>query len=327
MLPDALIARWRARNGMSTPGRHGPMAPEIRYTGADGLRNYGQHVEVSVPNPGEFDAVMHVGTLGRIGTFCSLHTPMRLERSTQSIREWPADVVVFGVHRMGNGILVTQGKRDHAYQPGQLTFVSNAAPYVQHATSISDPAGLVIPIELLGREGAVAIAADRPVAIDTLLSRAAAAYTRQLAFDVARGDTDTSAGDTEAATIELMRAALGHLNYAGYRLDDNPVFVRQAARDVIERRHRDRDFAVPAIAQALHLSRRQLYRHFESEDRSLAQLIAAQRLATATRLLTEQPALQLDEVATASGFASATTMRNHFRSEYGMTPSEFRLRG
>lgn len=323
MLPETLVTDWRSRHRL--PSCRPSASREVRLRGPEGLRDYGQHVRVTVPDPQEFDALMHTGRLGGIGTFCSLHTPIHVERTEELIREWPADVVVIGVHRLTTGVMVTQGNRNYTYRRGQLVFASNASPYVQQSHGISDPAGLVIPTELLGREGRIAVDAKRPVAPDTILSRATAAFVRRVAFDVARGEVDPAAEETAAAAVELIRAALGQLNYLKHRIDDNPVFLRQAAQDLIDRRHRDPDFGVAAIAQSLHLSRRQLYRHFQSEDRSLAQLIADRRVATATRLLTSQPDLGMAEIAYSAGFTSATTMRNHFRAAFALTPTEYRV--
>lgn len=74
----------------------------------------------------------------------------------------------------------------------------------------------------------------------------------------------------------------------------------------------------------LHMSRRQLYRHFAQAGESLADMIARRRLEEVCDLLVEQPGMGLEEVAHAVGFSSVSTMRNRFRAEYGMAPTEYR---
>ena len=53
-------------------------------------------------------------------------------------------------------------------------------------------------------------------------------------------------------------------------------------------------------------------------------MIARRRLEEVCDLLVEQPGMGLEEVAHAVGFSSVSTMRNRFRTEYGMTPTEYR---
>lgn len=122
----------------------------------------------------------------------------------------------------------------------------------------------------------------------------------------------------------MIRAALGELDYRRYHLPDNPLFVREAAIDLINRNHRDPAFTPDTIARSLHISRRQLYRHFENADESVSDVIASQRLQTACSFLTNRPDLTLAQVAAMSGFPSAATFRNRFRARYGVGPREYR---
>ncbi len=122
----------------------------------------------------------------------------------------------------------------------------------------------------------------------------------------------------------MICAALGELNYEKYRLSDNGVFIRQAADELIRRHHCDPDFTPDTIARLLHVSRRQLYRHFEQEPQSMAELIGAQRARTARSLIVTNPTRPAEEIATESGFTSTATMRSHLRAQYGMGPKEIR---
>ncbi|MDY6811614.1 MAG: helix-turn-helix domain-containing protein [Actinomycetota bacterium] len=122
----------------------------------------------------------------------------------------------------------------------------------------------------------------------------------------------------------MIRGALGELDYRRYHLPDNPLFVREAAIDLINRNHRDPAFTPDTIARSLHISRRQLYRHFENADESVSDVIASQRLQTACSFLTNRPDLTLAQVAAMSGFPSAATFRNRFRARYGVGPREYR---
>ncbi|MCR5980238.1 helix-turn-helix domain-containing protein [Gordonia jinghuaiqii] len=101
-------------------------------------------------------------------------------------------------------------------------------------------------------------------------------------------------------------------------------YLRAAVTDLIERNFRDPDFSVEVVARHLHVSRRHLYRVLSGSTTSLAEMIADRRLEWARGLLTGPGNLKLEAVAHASGFASTATMRNRFRSKFGLTPDEFR---
>lgn len=323
-LPTQVITDWERRIGIDPAGTDRPN--EIRLKGREGIPYYGQHVRVDIDDPDEFDSVMYARQLSTMGTFCSLHTPFRVERTAALIHEQPSDDLVVGVHTLRGSSSVKQGTRDYDYLPGQLVIVSNAAPYVEHTRSIADPAGLVIPLEKLGDQRHIAEVARRPVASHTLLSRATASFIRQFAYDTAAGFATEPNAETEHAAIELVRAALGQLNYDRYQLSDNALFIRQAAIDLVERNHCDADFTPDTIARTLHISRRQLYRHFEDSSDSLAAIIAERRAQTAREMLLNNRLLSIGEVAAASGFPSVATMRNRFRSRFGLSPNELRMK-
>ncbi|MCR5980298.1 helix-turn-helix domain-containing protein [Gordonia jinghuaiqii] len=320
-LPSDVVDAWQQRIGVAE-AEH---PPSIRLSGQDGLRSYGQHVEVLTDKPESFDSVMYIRKLSVIGTFCSLHTPFQVVRTPRLIRQQPSEDLVIGVHTMRGRHTVKQGSRDFAYGPGQLAFVSNASPYSERTYEINDPAGLVIPLELLGDQRRIAEQAIRPVASHTLLARSTAAFILQFASDTAVAAADPD-HDTEMAAIELVRAALGQLDFDNRRLTDNALFVREAVTQLIERHHRDPSFSPDTIARHLHISRRQLYRHFEDTEDSLACRIADRRLKSASALLRTRPEMSVTEVARASGFPSSPTMRNRFRAELGVGPSEYRAR-
>lgn len=99
--------------------------------------------------------------------------------------------------------------------------------------------------------------------------------------------------------------------------------VPQEITAMIEARHTDPAFDVAAMAQSLHISRRQLYR-YAPEGVGLATLLAQRRLDTATALLAEQPNLTLATTAQLAGFRDAASMRVQFLQKFGMTPRQYR---
>lgn len=320
-LAPNVIDDWKRRIGV---GYESSAAEPVRFSGRNGMHEYRHNVRLGVREPDHFDALSYRRTLSLIGVFCVLHTPVRVERNEDLIIEQPADELLVGVHSLRGRTFIEQGGTTRAYSPGQLVTVNNASPYVQTNHAIADPAGLVIPLELLSDRRDTAERTRRPRPSHSALSRATAAFIRRFAADVAADGGAVPDEETEVAAIELVRAALGtHDDH--HDLNGNGVFVRQAAVELIERNHRDPDFSPESICRALHLSRRQLYRHFEATQESLASLIADRRLRTAHDLLLDKTELSVAEVAVASGFPSTATMRNRFRTRYNRSPRETRF--
>jgi len=81
---------------------------------------------------------------------------------------------------------------------------------------------------------------------------------------------------------------------------------------------------VDSIAASAALSRRSLTRHFRAiTGLSVHQWLLAERLALCQRLLEAGP-VPLERVADLCGFGSATSLRQHFRTRFGLTPSAWR---
>ncbi|MEO9329105.1 helix-turn-helix domain-containing protein [Gordonia aurantiaca] len=321
-IPKPVVNSWRSRIGAD---RNEGRAKPLRLSGPEGMENYSPFTEMHVDDPEKFDSFMYLRKLSTVLPFCALHTPFELTRTPELVVKEPSDHLIIAVHTMKGRHTVRQGSRDFAYRPGQLAFLSNASPYVERTAEINDPAGLFIPLELLGPQRRIAEQARRPVASHTLLARATASFILRFAADTAV-EVSEATEETEMAAIELVRAALGQLDYENRPITDNALFVHEAVADLIERHHRDPSFAPNTLARLLHISRRQLYRHFEDTEDSLAARIAERRLKTACELLRTRPDLSIADVARHSGFPSSPTMRNRFRAEFGCGPSEYRAR-
>jgi len=86
----------------------------------------------------------------------------------------------------------------------------------------------------------------------------------------------------------------------------------------------DEDWSIARMAETARLSERTLIRHF-NEGTGLSPLnwLIAERVERCKELL-ETTGLDLDAIATASGFRSQETLRHHFRSRTGVSPTAFR---
>ncbi|AZG46137.1 AraC family transcriptional regulator [Gordonia insulae] len=317
------LARWRSSIGADDdPGPSAATPMELR--GRTGLAAYGAAFSrVTVDDPDAFHAIIYHRPLSVLSAHCELSTPRTTERTDAIIRAQPAPIIMVGTHRLEGRLRVRQGDVEREYGEGQLVVMSIESAFVDECPSVCDTALLLVPAEVLRHELAEADAAFLPTAADSLLARATATFIRRFVCDAAVRGLPITPAD-ELAVVGLIRAAIGHHTQDAYQMENNALFVLEAARDLIDERYADPDFTADAIAEALQISRRHLYRHFADTGESPATMITSRRLAQARTLLELEEPLGLDTVAHASGFASAATLRNRFRAEFGMTPGAFR---
>ncbi|MGW8812984.1 helix-turn-helix domain-containing protein [Gordonia terrae] len=316
-LPPHVIQTWQQKIGS---GEHATGSEAIRLNRQAG-HSCGRHVELATRSPGGFDAMIYVRRFSILSTFCSLHTPLDVVRSPQLITQQPSVDLVVSVHSLRGCRAVRQGPGEVIFGPGELTLVNNAVPYTVRNDEITDPAGLVIPLELLGLQGGAVEQGARPG--KSLLSQATAAFVLRFATQAAIGVAKPD-HDTEMAAIALIRTTLGMLDTDSTDLTANTLVVREVVAKLIERHHRDPSFTPDAIARRLHISRRQLYRHFEDSRQSLASRITERRLDSACTLLRARPRMSLADVAHTAGFSSLAKMRNQFAKHLQISPSQYR---
>ena len=318
-----VLAAWEARLGVDP---HRRVAP-TEFIGARGIHAWEGAVTITPRDVEQFRAVRYDRELRTIASFCALYSPARIERTAGHIEADGSDLLLVTVTSMRGRTVLTQNDQEHEYTAGDLVFVATSSPFVQSASAITDPSGLAIPLDLLGRNRAMAERPRRPINKRTSLSRAAAGFVRRFAADTALTDSPLPPEDTEAAAVDLVTAALAELTVdQEYRLKDDSLFNHQAALNLIAQRHRDPDFTPDSIAAELHLSRRQLYRLFENTEKSLASRIADARIETAREMLVADPWLPIANVAAAAGFRSVATFRNRFKSVFEVGPVEYRQR-
>jgi AraC-like DNA-binding protein len=95
-------------------------------------------------------------------------------------------------------------------------------------------------------------------------------------------------------------------------------------RSVVARQYR-RQLTLEAIARALASSPRQLQRAYERfGECSFKEDLYRRRMAIAARLLIEQPAIPVRDVARLVGYRQAPHFAKAFRRRYGLTPTRFR---
>lgn len=120
---------------------------------------------------------------------------------------------------------------------------------------------------------------------------------------------------------------MGHHVLASRRLltSDSPsCAIFNDAMVVISERHTDPRLSPNRLAEQLFISRRSLYRAFESQGASVAEELGRARLGTAIEIIVSEPGCSLPEVAHRSGLSSLDALRRHVRKSFGCSPVELR---
>ena len=291
--------------------------------GQAGLENHIDTFDMSANPPADFEEYLYWRPMSQLIAFSLLRSPCTTYRSAELVAEYPSEYVIVGTQNLPGGGVVMQGGRSVGYShPRHLVVVRNDEAFTQVSDAPADLAGVWVPTALLGIKPGEKWSMG-PLVDSSPVARATAAYVNSFAVDLAarRADIDD---DQQLAFAELIRAVL-----ASHRLDsfgpvNSELYMREMTRILIDQNFRDPEFSADTLAQLLFVSRRHLYRYFEGTDESPASMIAQRRLAHAKRLLALNRQMTLREVASATGFASGDTLYKRFRTEFGISPREFR---
>ena len=138
-----------------------------------------------------------------------------------------------------------------------------------------------------------------------------------------------SGAAADIALDTLAQLALLARGLAAPRSERSRVAIRaghmRKARETMERNIHRSDLTPALIAGLLGISVRSLHLLFEPTGDSFSRTVTAMRLAEACRLLHQDTARPVSDVAFCCGFESLATFYRVFRRAYGMTPSDFRL--
>ena len=313
------VDRWRSAAGADDPG-----VTISRFRGRRGLAEFLGPLRVVSRSADGFEALVRVHQVGAITIVDALAMPCSVIRSRREV-DPAVDAELVLLITSAPGRLSLAGRPEEDFRAGQLIILSTAEPATMTVDDICETVQLTVKASVLGRDVVQALRRSRPVSPDTALVRAATTFLRRFGQTAAAG-TSTEATDVlaQSAAVGLLRSVLAQQAYRTHSVDDTSRSVRERTLQLVERRFADPDFAVADVARELHVSRRQLYRHFADSGESLAAVIAERRLEEVRILLDARPELRLTDVAARSGFSSSATMRNRFRAAFGVTPTEYR---
>lgn len=136
--------------------------------------------------------------------------------------------------------------------------------------------------------------------------------------------------EAQSAMSALKALVLGMLEQAdpgeitkAEGLPDDSVHV--AAQQYIALNFWRADLSAEQIAMAIGCSRAKLYRIFEERGETLGTVIRGKRLRHAKHILLDDPQLPIKLIAHHCGYRSVEAFTRAFRSQFDVTPGEYRL--
>lgn len=235
-----------------------------------------------------------LGGVEVIDARCSAHTLRRTPRQTSRDDE---TVLAITYAMRGRGV---HRQLDHelTVRPSALWATNFAIPYEHHVTDTWTTTAK-IPLRLLG------VAHDQ----------------------VGDGLSVAAAASLGTATLALARAVFLSVTADGMDHEAHHDTLMLRAKKYISDHLAEAGLSASAIAEANHVSVRQLYRTWTQADLPLEQWIIAQRLERAREELARPAATPVSITAVAQrwGFASASHFTRRFRDAYDLSPREWQV--
>jgi AraC-like DNA-binding protein len=271
----------------------------------------------------EVSARFEYFTFGDARLLTSLNSSQGLITTPTLLKGAPSDLLVVSVKRSGTATLTQAPGR--LLRGGDLFVTDLWRPF-----EFFDQGGMntafYMSLDRLGLPRDYAARAGQVLHLSPMASQL------QRHFQILFRDADAisqrpAAAMIGQATTDLVRAALvAGVDEEPFRSDDWEQNLITVAKSYISQHLAEPDLGAEAIARALFISVRQVYKLWETEPCSLGQWILKRRLDAARRELTS-PRRRHQTIAAIAGrwgFVDATHFSRRFRQAYGMSPREWR---
>lgn len=278
-------------------------------------------VQVGISTIDPFQARLGVHRIERIDLMQMAGEPMTLSADAA-----PSRTVITALVASSGALALKQGARKCTLSAGDLVLYCSDEPIElslatpAHVAAVSVPASEFLNLFPRGREalfrpipttqGAPALFVDQ---VDALLRHAS---------PLAPGSASAVASSMVFLLGSVACFAVADAPSSAHRTREKIQRVLKFARS----RLRDPELDVETIAQAVHLSPRQVHRLFSTEPMSLMQWVMTQRLHNCYRELEQASSRSrsIGEIAYDWGFSDQAHFSRVFRKEFGRSPSEVR---
>lgn len=279
-------------------------------------------LQVLPPRSGGFAARMLGGMLGPMQTGLVEAPAHEVRRSERHIAWDTRECYKLGLVLGGSCVLRQQG-RHTPVEPGDMVIYDLTRP-VEIFFEAHRIFTIVVPHK------AVPLPADQVSKLaGTLLTDARTGrLVRSLLVELADGETDEGPHTHHLgeAVLELVTGAMSELLGSPLRPPAAAGDLLRCIEGWIEHRLEDPELCPAGIAQAHHISVRQLYRVFQAKRTTVARHIRTRRLEHCRRELRDplMATQRISAIATRWCFPDAAAFSRAFRSAYGVSPSDYR---
>ncbi|WP_347957694.1 helix-turn-helix domain-containing protein [Gordonia aichiensis] len=319
-LQPTAVTDWSLRLGLA------PEDAPAALRGSGGLLEFNRRIALGRARSldvSEFAAVLWRRRLSTMTVTSLLLTPLSMELGGGDVGGTGGDEVV--VATVGTSMVIESADgHTEMHRPDQLIVFASGARHRLVTNGVAEVTALRMSFVEFGSARALLRNCGGLAVMDSFLAQTVARSIRGFGAGVIGAPPSESTAAAEFAILELLSAAAAEATARRTSASSSTQQVQRETQELIERHYRDPEFSPTAIADRLHLSRRQFYRHFENSDRGVAELIADRRLQAARTLLVSNPEASIASVARASGFGSLGPFRLRFRRAFGMGPNEFR---
>jgi AraC-like DNA-binding protein len=287
-------------------------------------------VPVEISWPQQRRGVSAHGTINPLGDLvvCLGRTSaLKLER-TPSLARDAMQPCIFALVQLTGSRTIAQNGREAVLHPGDLAIYDSTAPYTLHSDSGVQGAffriphaALALPHNMIRNVCAESLSPGHPVTSLT------GDYIRRLATDPELS-TAPNAELIAHPSMELVRAVIAiHLEADQFAAGPLAATMQLRILEYARRHLHDPDLCADQIAAAHYISVRYLYRLLAAGGISLADWIRTQRLkACRQELATASTTTTIEAVARRHGFSNMPSFSRAFRTEYGLSPREWRDR-
>jgi len=278
------------------------------------------------PSPEGVSGRLDLWSFGASRIFTARSTGVKLVRDSKAARGATPEAVAIAVHGLGTGHH-EMGVDQRVVRTGEVMVVDVTRPFSFAWSGLGSSTSLQIPIADVGMPmDAVQRAAGRVrnSPLHGLVSR----HLLELARDADALSSSPMAPVLGEATTQLVRALL-----AGAVADDGAPSQGVVEHTLLAQVHayvrqnlRDPALSADAVASALAVSRRQLFRVCSRADFSLEQYVIGKRLECAKAELGSRAARSrsITAVALSWGFKDPSHFSRRFRAAYGLLPRDWR---
>ncbi|HXH02030.1 MAG TPA: transcriptional regulator FeaR [Candidatus Competibacteraceae bacterium] len=222
--------------------------------------------------------------------------------------------------------LIRQEQQQTLLRQGDMVLVDSCRPSDFCYQSLSHQLSFHLPRPLVERQ--LRGRAFRPcsgIGADSAAGRLLALLVRQL-YQAHQSLDEAQAEAAQEALVALLAPLVGGLPQPAAAQPAPALLLR--AQTLIEERLTEPELCPAAVAHALGISPRQLYRLFEAQGTSVARHIQERRLARIAADLAS-PAHRQESITAIAfywGFNDSAHFSRAFKSRYGVSPREWRAR-